>query len=178
MVLDLLRGVNVAKFSYNLRFPGQYFDAETGKHYNYFRDYDPAIGRYIESDPIGLNAGTNTFSYVAGAPLRYSDRLGLDFFDWLGEKWRDFRGKMGGDVGKDFSADMIGRLQGAKCAKNCQRFQARRDKNEIATEICLELMPHVQGDPIAGNTVLQKCVEHCVRLLGENCKTGDCQKGK
>jgi RHS repeat-associated protein len=41
-------------FVYNLRLPGQYFDAETGLNYNYFRDYDPATGRYMESDPIGL----------------------------------------------------------------------------------------------------------------------------
>ena len=38
-------------FKYALRFPGQYYDAETGTHYNYFRDYDPTIGRYEESDP-------------------------------------------------------------------------------------------------------------------------------
>ncbi|RMK76117.1 hypothetical protein IPC84_28670, partial [Pseudomonas aeruginosa] len=37
----------------NLRFPGQYYDAESGLHYNYFRDYDPETGRYVESDPIG-----------------------------------------------------------------------------------------------------------------------------
>ena len=47
-------------FSFNLRFPGQYYDAETGLHYNYFRDYDPSIGRYIESDPIGLDAAAST----------------------------------------------------------------------------------------------------------------------
>jgi RHS repeat-associated protein len=46
--------------AYNLRFPGQYFDVETGKHYNYFRDYDPSLGRYIQSDLIGLVAGPNT----------------------------------------------------------------------------------------------------------------------
>ena len=55
----------------------QYYDAERGKHYNYFRDYDPAIGRYIESDPIGLRGGINTYAYVEGGPLGMSDRLGL-----------------------------------------------------------------------------------------------------
>ena len=42
------------KFTYNLRFPGQYYDRETGLHYNYFRDYDPRIGRYVSSDPISI----------------------------------------------------------------------------------------------------------------------------
>jgi RHS repeat-associated protein len=63
-------------FTYNLRFPGQYYDAETGKNYNYRRDYDPSTGRYIESDPIGLAAGTNTYLYVGGRPLDYIDPTG------------------------------------------------------------------------------------------------------
>ena len=46
--------VKVSTIENNLRFPGQYFDRETGLHYNYFRDYEPRTGRYIESDPIGL----------------------------------------------------------------------------------------------------------------------------
>ena len=56
-------------FKYNLRFPGQYYDSETGTNYNYFRDYDPAIGRYLESDPIGLDGGVNTFAYALNAPV-------------------------------------------------------------------------------------------------------------
>ena len=67
-------GIPVA---FNLRFPGQYLDAETGLHYNYFRDYEPAAGRYIESDPIGLRGGLSTFSYVDSGPLEYTDPTGL-----------------------------------------------------------------------------------------------------
>ncbi|NHQ88703.1 hypothetical protein HA050_21630 [Iodobacter sp. HSC-16F04] len=64
-------------FSYNLRFPGQYFDKETGKHYNNFRVYDPATGRYIQSDPIGLAGGINTYGYADALPTTKTDQLGL-----------------------------------------------------------------------------------------------------
>src|SRR5206468_1728730 len=55
----------------------QRYDASGAKHYNYFRDYDPSIGRYIESDPIGLKAGPNTYGYVGGNPLAWIDPRGL-----------------------------------------------------------------------------------------------------
>ncbi len=64
-------------FSYNLRFPGQYHDAETGLSYNYHRDYDPTIGRYIESDPIGLRGGHNTYRYASNNPIISFDATGL-----------------------------------------------------------------------------------------------------
>ena len=67
---------NSQLFTLNLRFPGQYFDKETNLHYNYFRDYDPQTGRYVESDPIGLGGGINTYSYVDQDPLRFVDPLG------------------------------------------------------------------------------------------------------
>lgn len=65
------------RFTLNLRFPGQYFDKETGLHYNYFRDYEPGTGRYVESDLVGLGGGLSTYAYAFAYPLGLSDQLGL-----------------------------------------------------------------------------------------------------
>uniref|UniRef100_UPI0025E0C7CC RHS repeat-associated core domain-containing protein n=1 Tax=Undibacterium sp. TaxID=1914977 RepID=UPI0025E0C7CC len=74
-------------FTYNPRFPGQVYDRESGLFYNYFRDYDPATGRYVESDPIGLGSGINTYGYVGGNPISKFDLKGLIEWDGTALGW-------------------------------------------------------------------------------------------
>jgi RHS repeat-associated protein len=62
-----------------MRPPGQYKDEETNLNYNYIRDYNPILGRYVESDPMGLTAGINTYGYVGGNPLSRIDRNGTNW---------------------------------------------------------------------------------------------------
>jgi RHS repeat-associated protein len=68
---------SLGAFEFPLRFPGQYADKETNLHYNYFRDYDSVTGRYVQSDPIGLKGGLNTYAYADHNALQYIDIRGL-----------------------------------------------------------------------------------------------------
>ncbi|WP_255608281.1 RHS repeat-associated core domain-containing protein [Methylosinus sp. Sm6] len=65
-----------AGFSHRLRFPGQVYDAESGLFSNGQRDYDPRLGRYVESDPIGLEGGINTYAYANNNPVNSVDPSG------------------------------------------------------------------------------------------------------
>ncbi len=69
--------VNVETVDNNLRFAGQYYDEETGLHYNRYRYYDPSLGRYLRADPIGLYGGINLYAYVQNDPVNMIDPLGL-----------------------------------------------------------------------------------------------------
>lgn len=64
-------------FEFAMRFPGQRYDAESGLHYNVQRDYDPASGRFVTSDPLGLQGGISTYGYVNGNPLASVDPDGM-----------------------------------------------------------------------------------------------------
>ena len=136
--------VTLSTVTMNLRLPGQYFDAETGVHYNYFRDYDPVSGRYLQSDPSGLAGGTNTYAYVGSDPLRFFDPYGLDetmllnsdggrnaFLagpsngNWGGQCWSggmySCGGKPGGDAPPTDSADRCYKHHD-KCYEACGEF--------------------------------------------------------
>jgi RHS repeat-associated protein len=78
----LLRGRRIGVY------PGQYYDSETGLHYNYFRYYNPQTGRYLTPDPIGLEGGTNLFAYVEGNPANRIDPLGL----WFDDMYQTYQG--------------------------------------------------------------------------------------
>ncbi|PJK12937.1 hypothetical protein CO613_10625, partial [Lysobacteraceae bacterium NML07-0707] len=68
---------------FHLRYPGQRHDPATGLNYNYYRDYDPKTGRYIQSDPIGLEGGINTYAYAGGNPISFVDPWGLEEFSCI-----------------------------------------------------------------------------------------------
>ncbi|WP_245172962.1 RHS repeat-associated core domain-containing protein, partial [Streptomyces achromogenes] len=103
-----------------LRFPGQYYDPETGLHYNYFRHYDPETARYLTPDPLGLAPAPNSASYVHN-PLAWSDPLGL------APRCLNVAGKEGKDSNENFTS---GSADGERLANQLRHESA----NSLFTE--------------------------------------------
>lgn len=73
---------NISMVTNSLRFPGQYYDSETSMYYNFFRMYEPTIGRYTKVDPVELGRGFNTYTYVLNNPIRLFDPIGKEPWCW------------------------------------------------------------------------------------------------
>ena len=184
-------------FNYNPRFPGQYFDAETGNHYNYFRDcYDPQTGRYCQSDPIGLAGGISTFTYAKSNPLQYIDPFGLEAVHppivippierpWgIGIPWGEIGRGFGRCLGAGLSLLIYSSDGGGACAddprqerEECKKEDCEREWREarrICRELIYEQMQQRAGRrkkrSVTGVTGGYTDVEECARgLVSERC---------
>ncbi len=133
--------------NFDLRFPGHYSDAEIGLHYNRFRYYNPVLGRYLQSDPLGIAGGSNVYAYVVN-PLRVSDVRGLDEDEGkAGRQKSDEEGtdkpapKSEPDL-SDLPTDVKYRI--AKGDKKGRPFGSPSNPREPTTE---ELNPRIQNIP-------------------------------
>jgi RHS repeat-associated protein len=109
----------------NPRLPGQYFDQETGLHYNYYRDYDPTLGRYMQPDPIGLEGGVNRYAYVENNPIRYVDPQGTNpMAGALGGA--EVGGTVGGPVGA-IVGGLVGATMGGAIIYDMARKRGKSD---------------------------------------------------
>ena len=156
------------KHNVRLRFPGQFSDAESGLYYNWNRYYDPLTGRYVTSDPIGLDDGINTFGYVVQNPLRFVDPQGL-YGLWL---W----GNPIGGTANDVVGNPVCSYYNEMFSKTGCRYYF------FGWSICntADVNPLFTRDPTSNKDRLQ-CVRECLvredkkaHNMKNDCENGDC----
>ncbi|MFJ3106053.1 putative T7SS-secreted protein [Streptomyces sp. NPDC086835] len=139
-----------------LRFPGQYYDPETGLHQNYFRQYDPETARYLTPDPLGLSPAPNPAAYVHN-PFTWSDPLGLSPYRGLGlsDEAMNAINKL-----ENIKADPIGRINSEP---NHNHYSAAR--REAAGEVVARKPDGTPFDHVKDLTQAQQGLENVRRIL-------------
>jgi RHS repeat-associated protein len=159
---------SLGTFEYNLRFPGQQYDGVVGLHYNYFRDYDPALGKYVESDPIGLVGGLNTYSYAYLDPAFKKDPDGANAVAGIrGAWWMGTR--IGAGIGFAIEAG-TGLTLGVLIYNACH--DAEEERCRKAEDACHEECKHLLGKSrLSQGTPYRSCRIRCMKNAG--CYKGD-----
>ncbi|GAC1412335.1 MAG: hypothetical protein NVSMB6_14170 [Burkholderiaceae bacterium] len=173
--------------------PGQYFDTETGLHYNYFRDYEPGTGRYVESDPIGLSAGVETYQYAHSNTIRRIDPFGLadeaccrsreavDYFQ-NANNGKGAGGTVmccGGQKVACTAPSMDSPSELMQIVKNCAKKHEERHIPDVSKCNCGRPPYPAPGPdiPIRESECAASRIEiECLSSGADNCKTAECQQ--
>jgi len=175
----------------NLRFPGQYYDKETGINYNYFRDYNPQIGRYIQYDPLGLRGGINGYGYANNLPVSLSDFWGLtsccNDSNQSDSQCCDravtgglFAQPSGGNAGgiviccggrKVACTQTLSGYPGASQIQHCQQEHEKKHFGDVECNSCsLKRPPFIKGRSKIGECEASKVEVACLRASKSQCK--------
>mgnify|MGYP000445100749 CR=1 FL=1 len=162
------------KLTLNLRFPGQYFDRESGLHYNWNRYYSPKLGRYMSPDPIGLSGGMNLYGYANQNPLSYTDPLGLAYFASRPLSGLPWLGSFSQNTLDDFLNTEISHEQlffeDGKAPSNLGYFDDSKLKEE-PNPIGYRRKPGQYSDCIMRKAISSAEPPKSYCLIGKNCQT-------
>jgi RHS repeat-associated protein len=170
-----------------LRFPGQMAYYVAGINYNYYRDYDSMTGRYIESDPVGLRGGTNTYAYVQGNPLSFYDPLGLFLcgdWGWMAFDWATGFGSRDRSYGP--MSDQVAEMRKLPPINKAIDFYKNKNAEELSDPCCdeskLDSVTGYDGDfglnEFKWATSNKSCAWHYVGSFAVNVYPVSCERVK
>jgi RHS repeat-associated protein len=172
----------------NLRFPGQYYDQETGLHQNWHRDYQPEIGRYVEADPIGFRGGLNLFIYVQNNPTNYTDTRGLFpiYGNYCGPDWTGGYEGSWGNLTQTQRSNLHGPVDALDscCESHDRRYETCRNTypcDSVQRQACFEMADrelsrcaNKSGAPGLGAYAVENYMKHSNPGAGKDAQKCSC----